>query len=113
MFRYVSRFTLQGAAIFVLFLNYYFMSGLRFSVRLMEWAPIMWIGQVSYALYLWHVPIYDMSVRAMGHSLAQILVCIFASFAVTAFSFYIVEKPFMALRKKFGSHGKQRGEAKV
>ena len=103
-FRYTLRFTLQGAALFVLVLNFYYLKALNFAVTMMEWKWLAWIGQVSYALYLWHVPIYDLVHRAMERGPMSLLVTTVASFALAAISFYIVEKPFVALRKRFGAH---------
>ncbi|MEP3890435.1 MAG: acyltransferase [Hellea sp.] len=103
-FRYTLRFTLQGAALFVLVLNFYYLKALNFAVSMMEWKWLAWVGQVSYALYLWHVPIYDLVHRAMDRGPMSLLVTTVASFALAAISFYIVEKPFVALRKRFGAH---------
>jgi len=103
-FRYTIRFTLQGAALFVLVLNFYYLKALRFAVDIMEWKWLAWIGQISYALYLWHVPINKLVHRIMDRGPMSLLVATLASFAIAAFSFYVVEKPFVALRKRFGAH---------
>lgn len=109
-FRFTLRFTVQGAALFVLVLNLYFFAPLRFAFSILDWKPLAWFGMVSYALYLWHVPIIDMCVRAMGDSLSSRLIALPISVALAAISFYIVEKPFIKLRKKFGSHIIRRPE---
>jgi len=109
-FRYTLRFTLQGAALFVLVLNFYYLKALNFAVNIAEWKWLAWIGQISYALYLWHVPIYDLVHRAMDRGPLSLLITTIASFAISAFSFYIVEKPFVALRKRFGAHIVKREE---
>jgi peptidoglycan/LPS O-acetylase OafA/YrhL len=103
-FRYTIRFTLQGAALFVLVLNFYYLKALSFAIRIAEWKWLAWIGQVSYALYLWHVPIYDLIHRSMERGPISLLITTVASFAIAAVSFYVVEKPFVALRKRFGAH---------
>jgi len=112
-FRYIARFTLQGAALFVLVLNFYYLKALSFVVNMMEWKWLAWIGQLSYALYLWHVPIYDLVHRAMDRGPVSLLLTTVASFAISAVSFYIVEKPFVALRKRFGAHIVKREEKAV
>lgn len=109
VFRYTFRFTLQGAALFVLFLNLYFWSALRWALPILEWRPLAWIGMVSYALYLWHVPIIDICIRLMGQTPPAYIFALILSFILAAISFYVVEKPFIALRKKFGAHVVKRG----
>lgn len=103
-FRYTLRFTLQGAALFVLVLNFYYLKVLSFAINIAEWKWLAWIGKLSYALYLWHVPIHDVMHRFMDRSPLSLFATIIVSFTLAAFSFYIVEKPFIALRKRFGAH---------
>lgn len=103
-FRYTLRFTVQGAAIFVLILNLYYWKTLGFAFKILDWKPLAWVGSISYALYLWHVPLLDLFVRGFGDSLSVRVSAIIFSFFVAAFSFYYVEKPFIALRRKYGSH---------
>lgn len=103
-FRYTLRFTVQGAAIFVLILNLYYWKTLGFAFNILDWKPLAWVGSISYALYLWHVPLLDLFVRGFGDSLSVRLSAIAVSFGVAAFSYYYVEKPFIALRRKYGSH---------
>jgi len=103
-FRYTVRFSLQGAALFVLVLNFYYLKALEFAVTIAEWKWLSWIGQLSYALYLWHLPLYHVVHRFMDRGPFSLLITIIASFAISAISFYIIEKPFVALRKRFGAH---------
>ena len=103
-FRYTLRFTVQGLSIFVLILNLYYWRALDFAFPILEWKPLAWIGTVSYALYLWHVPLLDLFVRGFGDSLGVRITAVALSFAVAAFSMSFVEKPFILLRRKFGSH---------
>lgn len=109
-FRFTLRFTLQGGALFVLILNFYYLKALDFAVNIAEWKWLAWIGQISYALYLWHVPIYDLVHRSMDRGFVSLAVTTGVSIAIAAVSFYIVEKPFVALRKRFGAHIVKREE---
>lgn len=109
-FRYTIRYTLQGAALFILVLNFYYWQPVRFAVRWLEFRPLAWIGQISYALYLWHVPVIDITLRIMGMTPLAYVTALIVSLYMAAFSYYIVEVRFLALRKHFGSHGIGRPE---
>lgn len=103
-FRYIWRYSLQGMGLFVLVLNLYFFRPVSWSLNVLEIWPLIWIGRLSYPLYLWHFPILDLSHRLMEPAWAQMTVAIIGSLAISVFSFFVVEKPFMALRKRFGAH---------
>ena len=110
-FRYTLRFTVQGAALFVLLLNLYYWRALSFAFLILDWKPFAWIGSISYGLYLWHVPMIDMFSRSFGDNIGIRILAVIASFAIAAFSFHYVEKPFIVLRQRYGSHvtgGKQQ-----
>ena len=66
-----------------------------FVARVLAWRPIVWIGTVSYGLYLWHWPVYViLSPGRTGISGTALLVLRFAvTFAVAALSYYLVERP--------------------
>jgi len=102
-FRYIWRYSLQGAALAVLVLNLFYWKALRVSITLLEFKPLAWIGKTSYGLYLWHYPIYDVMQRTLGNSIVSLFLTLVLCFAMTAFSFYVVEKSFLGLRKKYGS----------
>lgn len=63
--------------------------------RALGWAPLAWIGTLSYGLYLWHWPLYViMSPERMGFDgVALAVVRIAASFVVAYISFRIIEDP--------------------
>lgn len=103
-FRYILRFSLQGAAICILILNLYYLARLRWAFKVLEIAPLVWIGKNSYALYLWHYPVFDLVHRNMDAGFVSIALTLIISFDMTIISLYLVEQPFMKLRKRFGSH---------
>ena len=64
--------------------------------RLLGLRPVVFIGLISYSLYLWHWPIFAFAENFAGHplSLAQALILVVASIAVATASWRYVERPF-------------------
>jgi peptidoglycan/LPS O-acetylase OafA/YrhL len=86
--------------------------------RLLAWAPVAWLGLVSYGLFLWHLPIAQLLAlpadpfhfSASGLDLAAkipfavtpilIVLTVAVTSVLAAISYYVVELPF--LRRKEG-----------
>ena len=67
--------------------------------RMMEYAPLVATGRISYALYLWHYPIWFVLHLHYGVSMvASGLLTIPLSFAAAAASYFVIERPFLRLR---------------
>jgi peptidoglycan/LPS O-acetylase OafA/YrhL len=76
---------------------------------LLEFGPLVWIGRISYGLYLWHYPVIAGVFE--NHRLARlgvdpawwIPIQIAASLAVATGSFYLLERPVLRFKQRFGS----------
>ncbi len=62
---------------------------------LLALAPLVWVGRISYGIYLWHVPIRAMiSNSETGlHGPWLLVARVVATLAVAALSFFLVEMP--------------------
>jgi peptidoglycan/LPS O-acetylase OafA/YrhL len=74
---------------------------------LLNAAPIVWLGVISYSLYLWQQPFLDRNSAAPWNAFPVNL-----GFAVllACLSHYCVEKPFLAARERRRIAGPRRGE---
>jgi len=67
----------------------------------LSFPPLLWVGRVSYGLYLWH-HFFVASVRDQPWPLsAKLAVGLALSFVVTAYSYYVLERPFLKLKERF------------
>ncbi len=64
--------------------------------RLLRLAPFVFIGKISYSLYLWHWPVISLYfyVNVDDLTLGQSLVCIVLSFVLAIASWRYIERPF-------------------
>jgi len=68
--------------------------------RFLSWSPVAFLGVLSYSLYLWQQPFVN---RNSSSALTHFpLNCLFALAAALA-SYYLVEKPFLKMKKRFES----------
>jgi peptidoglycan/LPS O-acetylase OafA/YrhL len=75
-------------------------------LRLTQWflqnAALVWVGRLSYGLYLWHIPVFFMIGTHNTWSGIQVQGLRFLSvFLVAAASFYLIEQPFLRLKSRF------------
>ncbi len=63
--------------------------------RGLGWGPIVYVGQISYGLYLWHYPIFlwITSQRSSLHGLALFALRVVVSVAAAVVSYHVIEMP--------------------
>jgi len=69
--------------------------------KLLESPSLVWIGRLSYGLYLWHFPIFEKVGGWECLKVLKISVAFALTFLVATLSFYFVEKPFLRLKSQF------------
>ena len=72
-------------------------------VGFLRFAPLRWLGKISYSLYLWHWPVKLLiqPVEQPGLLNRYVPLNLALSLALASFSFYVVEKPFLRWKKRF------------
>jgi peptidoglycan/LPS O-acetylase OafA/YrhL len=72
------------------------------ATRALEWPPLQAVGRVSYGLYLWHFPVFH-AVRHHAADLPEVPRVLLA-LAITTFatltSWYCLERPLQAIRRR-------------
>jgi len=75
------------------------------ALSVLRFAPLVWIGRISYGLYLWHWPVltFIYQKKNVPASVAQLVMVVVLSLLLPAVSYYFVENPFLRLKKRFSS----------
>ncbi|MEN9282517.1 MAG: hypothetical protein RLZZ179_10 [Verrucomicrobiota bacterium] len=70
--------------------------------RVLSARPLLWIGGISYSLYLWHVPCLAITRIITEKDLTPASACaaIAATLALSITSFYLIEQPFRAQQRQ-------------
>jgi peptidoglycan/LPS O-acetylase OafA/YrhL len=67
-----------------------------------EFPPLMWIGRVSYGLYLWHMLVFGRrGTIPLLKSAGSWAVTVAVTIGVAAVSFYALEQPLLRLKRRF------------
>ncbi len=61
--------------------------------RFLNWAPVVWLGNVSYSLYLWQQPFCADPTLRSAYFTVFAIIC-------AALSYYLVERPMLGLRDR-------------
>jgi peptidoglycan/LPS O-acetylase OafA/YrhL len=98
-FRETFRYTLLGCAADVLVAAVLFGDRSRLVQRLLNTSVLIWIGRLSYSLYIWHEGVSSFMPRAGWAHWQGTVLTLLATFAVAVASYYAVEQPFLRLRR--------------
>jgi peptidoglycan/LPS O-acetylase OafA/YrhL len=82
--------------------------------RVLTFAPLIWVGQLSYGFYLWHWPIFYTTYNVLDGDAATTLsrkafivaVEVAITLVVTSLSYYLVEQPFLRLKSRLRATGR-------
>jgi peptidoglycan/LPS O-acetylase OafA/YrhL len=77
--------------------------------RILSWAPLVWLGSISYAIYLWHYPIFRWFSHAGYSGLFNLCVGSALSILLAAVSWRLLERPALAMKRRFA--GARRPES--
>ena len=73
--------------------------------RLLSWRPIVYLGTISYGVYVWHyfVPAYAtlFGFELPGKGVWRFLVVFITSICIATVSWYVLEKPLIGLKRWF------------
>jgi peptidoglycan/LPS O-acetylase OafA/YrhL len=67
--------------------------------RILELAPIRWVGRISYSIYLWQMPFFGRHGWLALHT-NFLPLKIFAILGVASLSYYAIEKPMIMLARR-------------
>ncbi|HEU4510857.1 MAG TPA: acyltransferase [Pyrinomonadaceae bacterium] len=98
-FMHLGGFTLLASATAVLIVNVV-LSPSSYSRTLLEYGPLVWIGRISYGLYLWHYIIFKATSFVPVSWPLKLSLAVAATFAVTSLSFYLIEQPIRGFNKR-------------
>lgn len=99
-FRETLRYSIEAASVAVLLAAVLFSGHYRFAQVILNWQPLVWVGVLSYSLYVWH-PLVALVLSAVKAHMAEPVWLSFAivmTFSVSALSYYGIEAP---LRTRF------------
>ncbi len=113
-YQYIWAYTLLNYLFVVLI---YCVVSEKMFVQFLDWAPLQYLGKISYGLYIYHFPMvyffpvnwFVSQIRMVGIledfvPLLILIISFVATLAVASLSYYVLEKPFLKLKDRFASY---------
>lgn len=74
--------------------------------RPLSWRPIVWVGRISYGMYLYHIflvgPVRSrLASHGWDRSPVEFVVVLLATILIASVSFVAIERPILGLKKRF------------
>jgi peptidoglycan/LPS O-acetylase OafA/YrhL len=108
VFRETLRYSLQGIALIPLFYAILNNRSLHFGKVLLEAPLAIWIGKISYSLYLWHFAVLLFADIEFGiRNWTWLSFNIVADILLACGSYYLIERNFNNLRARLHAGGQQ------
>lgn len=73
----------------------------------LNWGPVIWVGMLSYSLYLWQQPFLN---TWWQHAWTAFPLNLVLAFGCAISSYYLVERPSLALRRTLEQRKRRRAE---
>ncbi len=87
---------------------------LKLTQTILKFPPLVWVGRLSYGIYLWHIPVIYLIGTPETWSRAMLQGIRFtAVLIVAAISYYFIEKPFLKFKNRFSTLKKISDKPKI
>ena len=74
------------------------------AARLLGARPIVWIGKISFSLYLWNELVLNLAPKIGPGSLGKAVIGLMLTFVIASGSYYLIEQPFLRLKRTLDRH---------
>lgn len=99
--RHSWRYSLQGLSLLLWVGTILFSPGLVWARSLLSVPPMIYLGKISYSLYLWHLPVYFFLPKVFELPRSTTLtLALLISVLLASASYYLYAKPIMSWHRK-------------